>query len=304
MISFKGQTWGSLLAYLAYFFLILILLIFSPLQSFSTELLDEKSKEKPQKTWFLKTDITPFQRLYLVKTAVNIRAKPLTRAKRVGTFQRLERIKGVGKAKGPWIAVRKNGKDIGFVYEKFLILILDGGLEDYISGTLKKPGMPVCEYIISFTGRTPAEGQIFKMNDYEVDWVCRRKFSKNRKKPTVQKQAGKGADLETQMSRIRFSTPMFLSEGGAYSGKTLLYQVTIDLLDMPFRTENVFSTTSFYNLKNNFVKFSGSSDNKFIKKTGLKNIKVKNVPEILKASVNLAYNSWKVKLWDDLFLKY
>ena len=170
------------MAYLRYFSLALTLSSFFSVQCFSTELLDGKTEEKSKITSFLKTTITPFQRLYLVKTAVNIRSKPLTGSKRVGTLKKLERIDGVGKAKGPWIAVRKNGKDLGFVYEKTLIIILDGTLKKYISGTLKKSGMPLCKYIISFAGRTPAEGQIFGMTDYEIDWECQRKFSKNRTK--------------------------------------------------------------------------------------------------------------------------
>ena len=125
-----------------------------------------------EKLSFLGMQIKPGTGIYLVTKDVNVRAKPMTGSKRVGGFKRGERIKVVGRAPGAWVAVRKSGKDFGFVYEPILLPLIDGTLDKDLTGRIEAKGSPVCDYRVRFEGKSVAEGQLFKFADYEVAWKC------------------------------------------------------------------------------------------------------------------------------------
>lgn len=57
---------------------------------------------------------------YEVVTDANVRAGPETSARRVGGLDRGVQVEVVGKAEGAWLAVRKGGHDLGFVYQPLL----------------------------------------------------------------------------------------------------------------------------------------------------------------------------------------
>lgn len=69
---------------------------------------------------FLGYDVEPLAGTYEITTDANVRAGPMTEAKRVTGLSQGTRVEVVGKAKGAWIAIRWDGQDLGFVYEPLL----------------------------------------------------------------------------------------------------------------------------------------------------------------------------------------
>ena len=167
---------------------------------------------------FLTVEIKPWKGTYLVLKDANVRALPLTKGRRLGRLEEGSRVEVVGRANGPWLAVRQAGKDYGFVYEQIMMPIIDGRLEAALDGTLTS-GSRECRYAVRFTGKSAAQGQLFEFADYEVEWRCRQ------------------GEL-----KAAFATPMFLTEG-PYQGRSKpVHQVTVDIMEMEAGLEEIFST--------------------------------------------------------------
>ena len=110
---------------------------------------------------------------YLVLKDVNVRKAPLTKSSRVGRFRKGVRISVAGKAKGTnWIAVRKDGKDFGFVYAAALAPVLDGSILVPVKGKLSGTNLPSCNYIIQYEGRKNVKGDIQIISDYAASISC------------------------------------------------------------------------------------------------------------------------------------
>ena len=78
--------------------------------------------------------IKPQVGTYIVLKDVRIRSAPKTKSKKVGLFKAGSRIHVVGRAAFAWVAVRENGKDVGFVYDQVLLPLIDGTLENELTG--------------------------------------------------------------------------------------------------------------------------------------------------------------------------
>ena len=231
----------------------------------------------PEKFQFKGTEVKSLVGTYLVTKDVNVRAKPLTGSKRVGRYKRGDRVEVVGRAKGAWVAVRKDGKDFGFVYEPILMPLIDGTLKDDLSGHVEAKGSPACDYRIHFEGRSAAQGTMFDIADYEVAWAC-------------------GADDK----KFKFETPMFLTEGPYQVSKKPVYQITIDFLELENGTEEVFSSTVLYNKEKGRVSFDSVSIKKYGRTPVVKEWKVKTAPDALNAAVRIVHGAWNKSLWADL----
>ena len=230
-----------------------------------------------EKLLFLGTQIKADAGTYLVTKDVNVRAKPLTGSKRVGGFKRGDRIKVVGRAPGAWVAVRKGGKDFGFVYEPILLPLIDGTLDKELTGRIKAKGSPACDYRVRFEGKSVAEGQLFKFADYEVAWKC-----------TVGK------------SKIEFLTPMFMTEAPYQASKKGIYQITIDHLELEDNLEEVISTTVYFKRKKKQVNFDSVSSKKYRKQPAVKEMQADDVAQALVVAVRLSYGAWNKAVWRDL----
>ncbi len=242
--------------------------------------LDSRAAEKtesPPTATFLNTEIRPFSAIYVVRKDVNIRAKPTQKSKRVGKLEEGTRIEAAGRAKGGWIAYRAAGKDIGFVYEPVLYPVIESTLTEDIMGTLSSGGRPTCEYVLRFIGKTEAQGQIFQIGDYEIDWTCRQN------------------DEEAT-----FSTPMFLTEGPYIGSKPALHQITIDILDLSVNLEEVLSTNFLFNHETMEMTYDSISASRFGNEPKLKQKVAASIPDALRTAVVISYVTWNTILWTEL----
>ena len=193
--------------------------------------------------------------------------------------------------------------------------MIEGKLESNLSGILKKKGHPICKYTISFLGKTPAEGVIFKMSDYGIDWACKKIIeNKNETDKLLHKSSKALVNIEKKIKfvkesddpdvksvQINFFTPMFLSEGKVNLGKKRYNQITIDFLEAGISSRDIFSITMFYDVTKKVVGFYGATDQKLILPSIETSVKVTSVKEALKAAVKLSYEVWNDELWDVLF---
>lgn len=252
-------------------------LIFSALLPVKAAEAAEKSTSIENKTLFLGVEIKPFTADYIVRADVNVRARPTQKSKKVGRIDEGERIRGVGRANDQWIAYRSEGKDMGFVYSPVLYPVIDSSLSRVLRGQLTQPNSPVCDYAITFVGKSEAEGQVFQVGDYEVDWFCRQ----------GQKQA-------------EFMTPMFLTEGPYINRKPTVHQITIDILGLAINLEEVLSTNFFFDHEKRSLTFDGLTSKRLGNPVDLPEAEVESIEEALKIAVEIAHQAWDEKLWAEL----
>ena len=220
--------------------------------------------------------VKPHKGTYLVLKNVNVRAKPKTKSKKVGSYKTGQRIKVVARA-GGWVAVRKDGKDQGFVYDKVLMPLIDGALFKGLVGRVSAKGGADCEYVIHFEGKSPVEGQQFEISDYDVFWDC---------------LLGK--------RKVNFRTPMFITEAPFQMGQKRIYQISIDILDLESGYDEIFSTIFLYDQDKARITFDGVSIKKFGKAPETKEAPANTVPEALTGAVRIALTVWNKAAWSDL----
>ena len=75
----------------------------------------------PAQETFLGVPVTPYEGIYKALKDVNVRAQPATSGKRVGGIKKGARVQAVGRSRdGIWLALTKDGKELGFVYAPLL----------------------------------------------------------------------------------------------------------------------------------------------------------------------------------------
>ncbi len=232
-----------------------------------------------QKT-FLGQEIREAKGTYLSIKDANVRAKPMTKGKKLGTIRRGSRVKIVGKAKGAsnWLAVIKDGKDFGFVYAPILLPLIDGELDKDITGELKRKGAPDCRYTIVFEGHNPVEGASIVVADYDVEFICEEKKEK----------------------ALVFHAPMFITEVPYDMSSKPVYQISVDILEIQNDIESVLSTGFFYDARMGVVNFSEVSIKGFAQDPKVKKRKVASPAEAVTAAVEMAYSVWNDKVWKAL----
>ncbi len=239
------------------------------------------SAQESKSATFRGVEIKPPAGDYLVLKSVNVRARPETKSKRVGRLKRRQRVASPGRVRGPWIAVRVDGKDLGFVFAPTLLPVLEGALDDDLKGQLTPPPnsrkAPPCEYLIHFEGKSSAPGQLFEFADYDIHWTC-----------------------SIGNSRARFHTPMYMSEGSYRGDSRALYQITIDIPELGGKAEDQFSTNMLFDRDAGVVRFDAVN----IKELGVKppepEVAAATVAEALHRAVAMAHNVWTVKTWAEL----
>lgn len=227
--------------------------------------------------------VKPIAGIYIVLRDVSIRAKPKTKSKKLGSFKAGRRIHVVGQAKGAWVAVREKGKDVGFVYDQVLLPLIDGTLDKDLKGRASVKGKvggkdgPDCLYRIRFEGKSAVEGQVFEIADYDVLWDC---------------------DWGTR--KVKFRTPMFITEAPFQMGQKRIYQINIDILDLEGGYEEIFSTIFLYDQDKGLVSFDGVSIEKYGQVPKPKEAPAETVVEALMASVKMGLTAWNKAAWKDL----
>ena len=227
--------------------------------------------------------LSPSVKTYLVLRDVNVRAKPMNKSKRVSRLKKHERVSAVGKAKGTrWIAVKKGKKNTGFVYDKALMPVINGSLLNPISvNTLgwkqDDSKLSSCHYKIKFIGKLKVEGSRQVTSDYDLEMKCNYKNK-----------------------RIKIGATMFLTELPYLENTLPIFQINVDLYDIPIGTEDMFSSTVLYHALENRITFDGvnkknlKSDKKILEK------KATDVSSALQGAVIMAHQSWGPMIWSDL----
>ena len=238
----------------------------------------QKTEKSTPKGLFMGTQIKRVDSIYIIRKDVNVRKKPKTGSKIVGSLKKGERITTVGRAKGGWVAYQDQGEDIGFVFKTALYPIIESALRNNLKGALSGEKRPQCSYVTSFVGKSDAEGQVFQIGDYEIDWKCKYK--------------GKSAN---------FSSLMFLTEGPYDSSKSSIHQITIDVFEVAVNMEEVLSTNFFYDRLKNKLIYDGVSQKRLANDPAVKVVNVAGIPETLQAAVRLAHEAWNDLFWVELF---
>ena len=239
--------------------------------------LAQEKKTPPKPMIFMGVKVKPLQGQFLVLRDVNIRARPKTKSKKIGSFKAGKRINVVARAAGAWVAVREGGKDLGFVYDQVLLPLIDGTLEKDLEGKASVKGGASCQYRIRFEGKSQVEGQVFEIADYDVYWDC----------------------LDGKR-KVKFRTPMFITEAPYQLGTKRIFQISIDVLDIEGGYDDIFSTTLLYDKDKNRVVFDSVSIKKFGRIPATKEIPAKTVPQALRAAVTITLETWNKSAWRDL----
>ena len=240
-----------------------------------------EKKPPPKPMIFRGVKVKPLHGQYLVLKDVNIRARPKTKSKKMGSFKAGKRIDVVARAAGAWVAVREGGKDLGFVYDRILLPLIDGTLKKDLKGKTLVKGGASCQYRIRFEGKSQVEGQVFEIADYDVFWDC----------------------LDGKR-KVKFRTPMFITEAPYQLGTKRIFQISIDVLDIEGGYDDIFSTTLLYDKDKNRVAFDSVSIKKFGQTPMIKEIPAKTVPQALRAAVIITLATWNKSAWKDLIKNF
>jgi len=230
---------------------------------------------------FLGETITLAAGKYLVKKDVNVRSIPKTSGKRVGGLKKGEIVRVVGRSgKTAWLAVVKDGKPLGFVYGTVLSPIIDGEIEEDVTGEIRLGADHRCGFRVHFIGKAGGEGNEVRSADYDVSIVCER-----------------GGE------RIRFPAQMFMTEvpfDG--SNKRKVFQINVDLLDGVHSLIDVFSTIMLFDLDKGEVRFDSATEKTFVRASGgLASLPSTNVSRALLSAAEIALTHWSDTAWDDIF---
>lgn len=223
-------------------------------------------------------ELTPSPKTYLVVKDANVRAGPALRARRLTRLPKGVRVEARGRAKGTeWIAVRRDGRDLGFVYKTVVAPLLDARVDAPVKGFLEAGGRPKCGFELSFEGRTEVEDEIQVTADYGVELDCGAKGTK-----------------------VRFAATMFVTEVPYRDLTKAEYQINVDLFGVPEDEENGLSIFTIYRPEKGELRFGGISDPDYASRARPGKSEAKTVREALIAALRMAHRSWGSKVWAEL----
>lgn len=234
---------------------------------------------------FMGSTVTPAPGRYLVEKDAMVRATPETEGKRVKSLKSGDVVQVIGRAgKTAWLAVVEKGRPLGFVYGTVLSPIIDGAIDDDVTGEMRLGAKLRCGYRIHFIGKVSGDADTksdsFRASDYEVNIVC-----------------------ERGNVRIRFPAQMFMTEvpfDG--SNKQRVFQINVDLLEGVHALPDVFSTILMFDLDKGEVSFDSLSDEKYARKKGsMASLPATDVARALASALEIAMTHWSDKAWDDIF---
>ena len=223
--------------------------------------------------------LKPLSGRYLVLKDVNVRAGPKTKTKRIGRLKAGEWVEAFGRPKdASWIAVKKDGEQLGFVFAPMLVPIIDSTLKKPLSGKIKEVNNIKCSYTIKFIGKNSVQGEVFKTSDYEVYFKCRKKS-----RP------------------FEFIAPMFITEGPYQVSRKPHYQISIDLLQVDSKKyEEHFSSIIIYQHNKKRVGFDTLTVKELGIKPTVKSKRAKSVSSALKGAVEIAVSTLGPEVWQSL----
>lgn len=193
----------------------------------------------------------------------------------VGDIKKGESVEVFGKS-GAWLAVRKDGKPLGFVPVDALAPLLDGALDRPVTGSVAAGGY-ACRYTIRFEGRTEVEMGPGRIADYDAAIACEKTFS-----------------------RVNFDSPMFMSEIPHQGGVKPVYQITLDVVGASPDPDQAFSTILFYDRDKGEVALETAFPPDWLGKKKPAPKRVADVAGALAAAVEIALAAWGPKPWETL----
>lgn len=228
---------------------------------------------------FLGISIQAQKGTFLITKRANVRKKPMTESKKLGELEAGVEVQVVGRPKNgaSWMAIQKNGRDYGFVYEPIMLPKIDGTLRVGISGSLEIKKNAKCEYLFNYDDKNTVEGENYVFSDYEITYRCNVKG-----KPYLLLAA------------------MFMSEVPFLLTREPVFQISIDLMEVENGYDQIFSTIFEYRLKDKKVVFIGTSLEGFASTPEEKERPAKTVAEALKAAVEIAPGAWGEKAWKQI----
>lgn len=238
-----------------------------------------RAQDQPQGFKFLGHDIIKMEGAYLVTKDTIVRAEPLNEAKKVGSVSSGNKIQVIGKAKGGagWMAIRRDGKDFGYVYASMLLPLLDGTLKRDITGRVMMSGRSPCAYSIRFNGRNVLENEVVSFFDYEIEYRCT--------------DGGKA---------YHFYAPMFITEVPFRQTSDPVFQISIDLLGLDDDPDNIFSMTFVYRRDDNLLVFDGFSNSEIGHTPEKSERPAHTVYEALAGAAETAPLTWTKETWNAL----
>lgn len=218
---------------------------------------------------------------YLVRKDVNIRSAPKTSGKRLGKFEDGTIIDVAGRVpKSEWFAALDGDAPAGFVFGSVLLPIIDGRIDEDVTGEVQVgPGLR-CGFRIIFMTKTGGETGSIRTSDYEATIVCERKNL-----------------------RVRFPAQMFITEE-PFNGskKQRIFQINVDLLDGLHDLDDIFSTITLFDLDKGQVRFDKATEATFIAGENPSEARpAESVPEALAAALEIALMIWSPVVWDEIF---
>ena len=173
-------------------------------------------------------------------------------------------------------------KNIGFVYDKALIPVINGSLKKPISVNKlvwkqDDSKLSSCHYKIKFIGKLNVEGSLQVTSDYNLEMECNHKNK-----------------------RIKIEATMFLTELPYLENALPIFQINVDLYDIPIGAEDMFSTTVLYHALENRITFDGVNKKHLKSNKQIVEKKAADVSSALKGAVSMAHQSWGPIIWSDL----
>lgn len=220
---------------------------------------------------------------YLVNKDVNIRARPETGAKRLGRLRAGVTVEVLGRVpKSAWVAAIRDGAPLGFVYGTVLSPVLDGAIQDDVTGEIDIGERHRCGFRIHFAGRTGDEKDAtgVRTSDYDASVVCERRDA-----------------------RVRFPAQMFITEVPFDGSKRKrVFQLNVDLLDIVHGRDDVVSTVMLFDLDQGQVRFDRVTLDAYAKpEGGLTALPATSVSQALASAMEIALSHWSDTAWDEIF---
>jgi len=222
--------------------------------------------------------IAPASGTYLVIAEASARAQPSARAAKRGDLDRGDVVEVIGSAEnGSWLAVRKEGQELGFAAAESLVPLIDGTLTTPVNGTTKMGKTGNCRFTIQFSAKNPVEGEIFQTSDYDVDWRC-----------------------EVEGRNLKFPGVMFITEAPFQLSSDQAYQISVDLPNVAQDLDQVLSTVFLYRPLQKKVIVDSVSIKEFAVQPLAGEAPATSVREALAGAATLAPRLWNAAVWNAL----
>ncbi|WP_206201894.1 SH3 domain-containing protein [Terasakiella sp. SH-1] len=213
----------------------------------------------------------------VTKKHVNVRATPGNKGKKLSKLAKRDIVTVLGRAKGTqWLAVSRQGDELGFVYAPSLTPMIDASFTAPLFGTidLSENQKPVCDFKVTHEGRDVEEEIIFVSSDYLASFDCKHKSD-----------------------TFKFDAMMFMSEVPHDLGNKPIFQITLNLTEIATGYEEFLSATSLFDLMKQKVVMDAVSLKEFKEQDLRQSKDALNPKEAIEAALNLQLDSFNMRAW-------